>query len=419
MSTSKDICVIIGASHAGVNTAFNLRKEKWFGKIVLIDADPELPYHRPPLSKTYLTDAVPTTNLLKPVESYKKDDITLLLDKKVVRLDAANNYLVLDDETKIEYTKLVLATGAKPIIPAITGLQVNASYFCLRTAADIVVIKKAFNASKTKKVVIIGGGYIGLETAASLKKIGAEVVVLERESRILKRVATTVISDYFRDLHTKNGVQIFENKEVNKVENTLENGINVTKVYCTDKSYFTAEVIILGVGVVPNTDLAKQAELTLNNGISVNNKGETSNPDIYAVGDCSYHYNLHYKTYVRLESVQNAVDQSKVIAANICGAILTYNTIPWFWSDQYNVKFQIVGLADNYTDIVVRKEQDKENVISVWYFNNDELLAVNAINHTKAYVFGTKFIKEGKKVDKEKLADTSIPLSKEFAVAFL
>lgn len=416
MCTSKDICVIIGASHAGVNTAFNLRKEKWLGKIILIDADPELPYHRPPLSKTYLTANTSTTNLLKPIESYKKDNITLLLGKKVTRLDAVNRCLFLDNETKIYYTKLVLATGAKPIIPTIEGLKETASYFCLRTAADIVAIKESYNASKTKKVVIIGGGYIGLETAASLKKIGAEVVVLERESRILKRVATAVISDFFRDLHTQNGVQILENKEVSKVENTLENGVKVTKVHCTDASCFTAEVLILGVGVIPNTELAKQAGLKLKNGISVANTGETSNLNIYAVGDCAYHYNLHYKTYVRLESVQNAVDQSKIIAANICGNPLIYNTIPWFWSDQYNVKLQIVGLAENYTDYIVREEQDKENVISVWYFNNDELLAVNAINHTKAYVFGTKFIKESKKIAKEKLADTSIPLSKDIAV---
>ncbi|MEP0212365.1 MAG: FAD-dependent oxidoreductase [Cellulophaga sp.] len=414
MYTSKDICVIIGASHAGVNTAFNLRKEKWQGRIILIDVDPELPYHRPPLSKTYLTDNASVKNLLKPVESYKKENIELLLGKKVIHLNESVKQLVLDDTTKINYTKLVLATGAKPIVPSITGLQNCKAYFCLRTAEDVANIKEAYNASKNKRVVIIGGGYIGLETAASLQKIGAEVVVLERESRILKRVATSVISNFFRDLHTHNGVQIFENKEVNKIENEAD----VTKVYSTDGSCYKADILILGVGVVPNTDLAKMANLDLKNGICVSNTGVTSNTSIYAVGDCSYHYNPHYKTYIRLESVQNAVDQSKVVAASIAGKEYVYDTIPWFWSDQYNIKLQIVGLANNYTDSIIREEQNKENVISVWYFKNDELLAVNAINNTKAYVLGTKFIKEGKKIDKEKLAKASIPLSKDLALAF-
>ncbi|MRI00125.1 pyridine nucleotide-disulfide oxidoreductase [Kriegella sp. EG-1] len=402
---NKKKCVIIGASHAGVNCAFALRKEGWQGEIILYDSDPELPYHRPPLSKTYLTSA-PSDVLspLKSADSYVREDIQLNLGLTVTAINAKEQNITLSNNTSQSYDTLVIATGARPIIPKIPGLADAKNVFQLRTAADVAGIRNALGSKPNKNVVVIGGGYIGLEIAASLKKIGASVTVLERENRILERVTAPEISDFFQTLHQKNGVDIFTHKNVTVVEK--EN--NTVKVVCDDGSTFTADIIIVGVGIQVNTELAKQANIEIENGIKVDASARTSTKNIYALGDNTYHYNAHYKKYVRLESVQNAVDQAKVAAASICEKEVAYDTIPWFWSDQYDVKLQIVGLSNGYDNIVIRIEDKEQPCFSIWYFNGSVLLSVDAINNAKAYVMGTKFIKTNQLINKEKLADSSI-----------
>lgn len=393
-------CVVIGASHAGVNFAFSLRKEGWEGKIILFDKDETIPYHRPPLSKKYLEleDSI-QNNLLKPIESYQKNNITLSLGKEVSSIDKESKNITLSDGGSQKYDVLVLATGARAFVPPITGIKNAKNIFTLRNANDVSGIREAFHASNDKKVVVIGGGYIGLETAASLKKLGAHVTVLEREKRILARVTTPYLSEFFTNIHESNGVNIYVNKGVTEIaSNNTQN-----TVICTDGTSYPADVIIVGVGVKVNTELASQIGITINNGIEVDSAAKTSNDAIYAIGDCTFHHNKYYDRFVRLESVQNAVDQAKNAAANICGKATAYNALPWFWSDQYDIKLQIVGLSQGFDDVVVRNEGEKK--FSLWYFKEEQLLAVDAINNAKSYVLGTKYIKTNAVIDKEKLAN--------------
>lgn len=406
LETANQICVVIGASHAGVNFAFNLRKEGWQGAIILYDVDPNTPYHRPPLSKSYIINGDLNSNLLKPLESYQKENITLALGKKVTSINRALKTISIENETDQKYDKLVIATGASALIPQINGIKEATNLFAMRTAADAIAIKNAIDTTSEKRVVIIGGGYIGLETAASLKKIGAKVTVLERESRVLERVTAPLLSEYFMGLHQENDVKILIKKNVISIKN--EGSFNT--VFCDDNTYFEADIVIVGVGIRVNAELAKNADLEIENGIKVNQFAQTNDKNIYAIGDCTLHYNPHYEKFIRLESVQNAVDQSKVAAASICGKDLIYDTIPWFWSDQYDVKLQMVGLSNGYNEVLLRKEATENTSFSVWYFKNEELLAVDAINNGKAYVLGTRFIKAKQKINKSKLVDVSIPM---------
>lgn len=406
-AAKNSVCVVVGASHAGVNLAFALRKEGWEGAIILFDADPMLPYHRPPLSKAYLTgDEALEKNLLKAADSYEKEGIKLRLGVTVSSIKWQDKNIILSDGSIQAYDKLVLATGARPLLPQIPGLTEARNLFPMRTAQDAIHIRQAIEGSKSKQVVVIGGGYIGLETAASLRKLGATVTVLEREERILARVTAPVMSAFFQTLHAEHGVNIFTGKNVVAIEQA--DGYNV--VLCDDGNQYDADLIVIAVGIQVNTELAQAAGLDIENGIRVDHTARTSNEDIYAIGDCTYHFNPHYNCYVRLESVQNAVDQAKVAAEAICGKVVTYNAIPWFWSDQFDIKLQMVGLSAGYNQVLVRKEEGEGTRFSVWYFKDDTLLAVDAVNNAKAYMLGTKVIKENRKLDKEKLVDASVEL---------
>lgn len=402
---SDTTCVIIGASHAGVNCAFALRKEGWQGQIIMYDADPELPYHRPPLSKTYLTvrEGI-QNNPLKSLESYEREQIQLNLAIKVVGINSKERTIALSDGNIHAYGKLVLATGARPIVPSIEGLSNAKNVFLLRTLSDVEGIREALGENPKKEIVVIGAGYIGLEIAASLKKLGSNVTILEREERILARVTAPEMSDFFNELHEQNGVSILTGKNVESID--IDNSSN--KVVCADGSAYPADVIVIGVGILVNTELAEQAGLAIENGIKVDATAKTTDDNIFAIGDCTFHHNPHYDKYVRLESVQNAVDQAKVAAAAICGKEVVYDAIPWFWSDQYDVKLQIVGLSDGYDNIVIRREEKEQPCFSIWYFSGERLLSVDAINNAKAYVLGTKFIKTGQLIDKTNLADASV-----------
>ncbi|GAL64779.1 NAD(P)/FAD-dependent oxidoreductase [Algibacter lectus] len=404
-TTQNKVCIVIGASHAGVNFAFALRREGWEGEIILYDNDKEFPYHRPPLSKAYLTSEEGTEqSLLFPKENYKTDNIVLKLGIAVNTINKEEKTITLANGSVQQYDKLVIATGARPFIPPIQGLDLAKNVFPMRTAEDAINIRKTINNSLTKRAVIIGGGYIGLETAASLKKLGANVVVLEREERVLARVTAPVMSDFFTQLHHNNGVKILTSKNVISIENKDDHNV----VVCDDGTKLNADLIVVGVGIKVNSELAQNAGIVIENGIKVDETAKTNNPDIYAIGDCTYHFNPHYKYHLRLESVQNAVDQAKTAAKAICEQEVVYDTIPWFWSDQFDVKLQIVGLSKGYNQIIIRQEE-AENSFSTWYFKDDELLAVDAVNFAKAYVLGTKFIKSKQKLDKSKISDLSIP----------
>ena len=406
-NTSDKTCVVVGASHAGVNFAFALRREGWEGEIILFDRDPEFPYHRPPLSKAYLSaEDNSQLDFLFPEENYKDDNITLCLGQTISSINKKDKTITLSDDTEQKYDKLVLATGARPFIPPIKGIESAKNLFPMRTIADAIQIGDAINNSEKKRVVIIGGGYIGLEAAASLKKLGAEVTILERENRVLARITAPEMSEFFQKLHHENGVELLTKKNVT----IIESSVGGNTLICDDNTNYIANVIVVGVGIKVNTELAENAGLEIDNGIKVDATARTNDEHIYAIGDCTYHHNPNYNRFIRLESVQNAVDQAKVAASAICGNDVSYDSIPWFWSDQYDVKLQMVGLSTGYDQVIQRVEENNEKCQSVWYFKDDELLAVDAVNNAKAYVLGGRFIKSRQKLDKKKLMDTSIPI---------
>lgn len=405
--SSEQVCVIIGASHAGVNAAFALRKEGWPGRIQLYDADPLLPYHRPPLSKAYLSgEDEMDKHVLKSASAYEKEQIDLHLGTKVNAIHTEEKKISLVNGQRQAYDKLILATGARAFIPPIPGIKKANRLFTMRTAEDSRQIRAALKQCDKKRVLIIGGGYIGLETAASLQKLGAEVTVLEREERLLARVTAPELSVFFQELHESNGVQILTEKNVIAVKTTQAHN----EIVCADGSSYLADIIVVGVGIRVNTELAAEAGLAIENGIRVDATTQTSEAAIYAIGDCTLHYNPHYKRFIRLECVQNAVDQAKIAAAAICGKEPIYDTIPWFWSDQYDVKLQITGLSTTYQEALVRKEEGEAMRFSIWYFRGNELLAVDAINHARAYMLGMKFLKTQQKIDKTKLLDPKVEL---------
>lgn len=395
--------IIIGASHGGVSCAFNLRKEGFDGSITLIDADPHLPYHRPPLSKSFLTDEAEIENYqLKSSEAYEKENIALKLGVSVLNIDRDKKEVVCSD-SHLTYDKLILSTGADAFIPPIAGINDHDGIFPLRNAQDVLAIKAGVK--NANKATIIGGGYIGLEIAASLKKLGLEVVILERESRLLSRVTSPDMSQYFLELHQKHEIDIQFNKEVKEISKD-QSGLQVS---CADGSTIKTDIIVLGVGIKVNQQLASDAGLKVGDGIEVDEFCRTTDPAIYAIGDCSWHFNPSYDRHLRLESVQNATDQGKTVAKHICGKDEPYNTIPWFWSDQYDVKLQMVGLSNGYDELICRIEQD-ESKRSYWYFKSGDLIAVDAVNNPKAYVLGTKFIKDQSKVNKGAIGDSAVDL---------
>ncbi|ALQ08261.1 FAD-dependent oxidoreductase [Pseudoalteromonas fuliginea] len=405
--------VVIGASHGGVNFAFTLRQQGWLGKITLLDSDPELPYHRPPLSKkTLQSDDVKSTPL-KVEKAYTDSNIDLCLGQRVTAINKQSKTITLKCGKQIAFHKLVIATGCSPFIPPIKGLidtvddKGNAQYFAMRTHADAVAIKTALNKSNDKQVVIIGGGYIGLESASSFIALGAKVTVIEKQQSILSRVTSAVMSDFLTQLHISKGVDLQTAKDVVQIKHTA----NKHYVVCSDGTQYPADFILVGVGVRLNTELAVTAELALEQGIKVNEVCQTSHPDIFSIGDCTSHFNKIYQRWIRLESVQNAVEQAKTAAQFLAKNSEPVPALPWFWSDQYEYKLQIVGLSQGYNEIVVREESPEQ--FSLWYFNNDTLLCVEAVNHAKAYVLGTQAIKQNIKVNKRILSDLATPLAKQ------
>ena len=394
-------CVIVGASHGGVNLAFNLRAKGWQGKIILIDAQDALPYHRPPLSKTYFDPEKSVSDIaLKPEAAYEKKNIDLLLGVTVSAIDADSQCIKTSDNVKYHYDCLVLATGSKPRIPPIVGVSLdNENIHFIRHESDVRELRE--HIKPEVRVTIIGGGYIGLEAAASMTKLGAKVNVLEMEPRILARVTSPQLSDYFHGLHSQHGVNIETSTRVE----TIEHQDNIKLVKCNDGRVFESDVVIVGTGILPNTDLADLLSLEIDShAVAVDACMQTSMPGVYSIGDCTSFYNKYYDRQIRLESVQNAVDQSKVAASNICGEACEYDAVPWFWSDQYDTKLQIVGLSNGYSKAIVTENKDKPGAFSIWYFDDsNKFLALDCVNDTTSYVVATKLLKSATQFDPELL----------------
>ncbi|MBL6746838.1 MAG: FAD-dependent oxidoreductase [Pseudomonadales bacterium] len=395
--------VIVGASHAGVSLALQLRREGWEGPIQLVGAEKELPYHRPPLSKELLSGQKELDAIrLRPEKIYADNDIELLLGTTALKIDKEQRSLHLHDGRVLQYENLALCTGAK--VRQLPLALDSERVLYLRTAADVAQLQAL--AQPGKHAVIIGGGYIGLEAAAVLRKMELEVTVLEMAPRVLARVTSEVLSDYLTSLHMMHGVSIKTSTQVNGIQDHE----GKLQVVCNDNTEYLADFVLVGIGVGPNTTLAETAGVSLDDGIVVDEKGCTSVPHIFAAGDCTRHPNRFAGGNVRLESVQNANDQARVVAANMVGKTSIYDAAPWFWSDQYDIKLQMAGLNSNYDSTVTRGDPtNAENEgFCVFYLRAGELVAVDSVARPKEFMAGKQLIARGITPDKANLADEQI-----------
>lgn len=400
MTTENQTCIVIGASHAGASLATAVRKEGWEGKILVIGDENVPPYHRPPLSKALLNGekTADQIDIFKPTV-YEKANIEFKLGVKVESIDRDAKSLTLNTGETLHYDKLALCTGARVRELPIPGANLKGIHY-LRTLADAQAIQKEVKAGN--KAVIVGGGYIGLETAASLRKLGMEVTVLEMMNRVLERVTAPELSEYYTQLHEGHGVKIYT--EAQAVEFKGED--HVQQVVCNNDLTLDADMVIIGIGVIPNTELAEAAGLQADNGIIVDEFATTADPDIVAAGDCTNHPNDLLGFRLRLESVPNATEQARTAAASINGKQKAYHALPWFWSDQYDVKLQIAGFNKGYDRVVLRGDPSSNQFVA-WYLKGDEILAADCINSSKEFMQAKKIIAQKIPLNEELLADAS------------
>lgn len=401
-------CIIIGGSHAGGQLAAALRPAGWTGSITMVSDEAHPPYHRPPLSKAYLQGGKTVAELLvRPADFYAKQDVELRLNTRVTSLDRANKQVILADGSALTYTKLALATGARVRRANLPGESLQGVHY-LRDLADVDRIRPYLQAGK--RAVVIGGGYIGLEAAASLRALGMGVTVVEAMPRILQRVTAPEISAFFTRVHREEGVELLVDTKVAGFEGDTA----VTGVTCADGTTLPADLVIVGIGVLPNVELAQEAGLEVQNGICVDAYARTSDPDIVAAGDCTFHHNPIYDSQLRLESVQNANDQARVAANTLCGKLEAYKALPWFWSDQFNVKLQIAGLSSGYDRVVARGDLSQGRSGALFYFKGERLLAVDAMNSPREFMMARKALGAGQTADPVKVADLEIPIGECF-----
>ncbi|MBM7279080.1 FAD-dependent oxidoreductase [Gordonia rubripertincta] len=405
--------VVIGAGHAGAQLSAQLRSSGWDGDVVLIGEEPYLPYHRPPMSKTYLADTVEIDDLLiRGAEFYDKQAIEVRR-ARVDRIDRAEQRVVLTGGESVSYDRLALCTGARPVRLGIPGAELGGVYY-LRTAEDVETIRADVPGSR--RAVIVGGGYIGLETAASLRKLGLDVTVVEAADRVLQRVTAPEVSAFFRRIHEAEGVHIRTDAAVVGFEGdeNVSGPQRVTAVRLSGGETVPADFVIVGIGVRPNVELAHEAGLAVDDGIIVDAQGRTSDPQITAAGDCVTYHDVRYgKT--RLESVPSAGEQAKVAAATMCGKEATISALPWFWSDQYDLKLQIAGLNTGYDTVVLRGDPTSDREFACFYLREGELIAADCVNRPQEFMFSKRVLAQGLPVDRDALADLDVPIASQLA----
>lgn len=392
--------LVIGAGQAGSSLVAKLRNNGFDGQVTVIGEEPVPPYQRPPLSKKYLLGDMELERLfLRPESFYSDNDIALRLNVTVSAIDAVAKTVTADGKA-IAYDELVLTTGSIPRrLPAAIGGALE-SVYVVRDLKDVAAMAPEFTAGK--RVLIVGGGYIGLEAAAVAASRGLNVTLVEMADRILQRVAAPETSDYFRALHTSHGVTIIEGVGLDH----LTGKTRVSGAKLTDGSELGLDFVIVGVGIMPATNLAEAAGVELDNGIKTDSQGRTSAANIWAAGDCTSFPYLGGR--IRLESVPNAIDQAECVAENIMGAGKEYLAKPWFWSDQYDVKLQIAGLNTGYNTVVTRA--GAEGSVSYWYYQGETLLAVDAMNAPRDYMVGKRLIESGKSPATSQIANPDTDL---------
>ena len=400
----KNDVVIIGAGHAGGMAAISLRQQKYQGSITLIGEENFLPYQRPALSKGFLAGEIEEKRLyLKSQDYFDKNNINIIRNCEVVAIDRNNKTVSLENQKQLSYEQLIIATGS--IVNKLkTSSRVTDLYY-LRTIGDSLKIREKLR--NKNKITIIGAGYIGLEIASIAIKKNLEVNVVELENRVMGRVVSSEVSDFFQKKHQSEGVEFKFNTSITDIEDQGKQ----KKIICSDGSCFSTDVVVVGVGITPNIELAKSSGLTCDNGILVDENGQTSDPHIFAVGDCSNHPNNIFKQRLRLESVQNAVEQAKSVAASIAGSVKPYQEVPWFWSDQYNIKLQIAGISQDHDHRVIRGSP-KEEKFAVFYQKEKRLIAVDAINSPKEFMVGKKWVAMQAKIPFKLIQNMDVDLKK-------
>jgi 3-phenylpropionate/trans-cinnamate dioxygenase ferredoxin reductase subunit len=396
--------VIIGAGQAGAQVAISLRQLGFDGRITLLGDERYPPYQRPPLSKKLMTGEMDVERTFIRAEAYyAKSGVDLTLGARVAGIDPARKTVACDDGTVLAYDWCVLCTGTRARRLDLPGGDLPGVFY-LRTLEDSERIKAAV--AHGARAAIIGGGYIGLEIAASLSKWQCEVIVLEALERVLNRVVALPVSAFFTAEHIRHGVRI----ETGAAVASIEGAGKVEAVRCADGRVFAADIVVIGVGALPNDELARAAGLEVDNGIVVDDVGRTSDPAIFAAGDVTHHPNALFDLRLRLESVHNAMAQAKAVAGAIVGKPQAYAEVPWFWSDQYDLKLQIAGVSNPDAEHLLRGDP-AERAFSCLHLRDGRLIAIDAVNRGADFLAAKALIREGTPIDRTKAADMEVKLA--------
>ncbi len=403
--------IIIGAGQAGGETAQRLRQGGFSGDITLIGEENAAPYQRPPLSKKYLAGELSMDRLLlRPPAVYAEENIALLAPVRAVWIDRASRRVRLEGGRELPYDALVLATGARPRKLPLAGADLDGVHL-FRTAGDVDAIRTRFNAGA--KLIVVGAGYIGLEVAAVARQHGLDVTVIETAVRPLARVTSPEVAGFFLDEHTRQGVRFVLGGQ----PAVIKGQAHVTGVALTDGAELPADLVISGIGISPETTLAQQCNLAVDNGIVTDKHCRTSDANIFAIGDCARRPMTHYADRVqRLESVHNAVEGGRIVAAALLGNDAYVEETPWFWSDQYDLKLQIAGLFQDYDHVVFRGAM-AERAFAAFYYKGERLIAVDAINKPGEFLGVKALIQRNRTISPAEVEDTSRPMKELVAAA--
>ena len=403
-----DRILIVGAGQAAAQAIDTLRRKGFKGALTVIGAEPHLPYQRPPLSKKYLSGALEQERLLiRPAHYYAEHGVETRLGRHAELIDRERRSVRLDDGSAVGYDLLLLATGSKPRRMVTPGANLAGVHY-LRDIADVERIRP--DLVPGKRIVIVGGGYIGLEVAATAREIGLEVTVLEMADRVMNRVTCEEVSAFYQAEHARHGVRIVCNARVEALHGAGHGSAErVGSVVCADGSEHPADIVIVGIGVFPEDQLARDAGLECENGIVVDQHCRTSDPHIFAAGDCTSHPSIHYGRHLRLESVDNAFEQGASAALNMLGISTPHDKVPWFWSDQFDLKMIIVGVSTGF-DAAVMRGSPAARTFSACYLFRGELIAVDTVNNPKDQMAARKLVAARARPDPAKLADPAVAL---------
>jgi 3-phenylpropionate/trans-cinnamate dioxygenase ferredoxin reductase subunit len=397
--------VVVGTGHGGVQTVTSLRQQGFSGSIALVGAEDELPYERPPLSKSYLRGAAELDDFrLKPVQFWEDQNITLLLGSTVETVDVDSRQLTFSDGRSLSYEHLVWAAGGRARQLPLPGADLS-SVYTIREFADVDRLRR--DLADSLNAVIIGGGYIGLEAAAVLRAQGLDVTVLEAQDRLLARVTCSVVSDYVAELHRRHGTDVRLSAGVDSVQGE---GGRVTGVRLSDGSTLPADVVIVGVGLIPNVEPLASAGIVCTNGADVDADFKTSADGVFAIGDCANYVSAYAgDVRVRLESVPNAAEHGRAVANVILGIANEQTSPPWFWSHQFDTKIQTVGLQQHHDEVVVRGDRTSDR-FSVVYLQNGQIIALDCINKVGDFAQGKQLVARGVRAEAHEIDDPDVPL---------